>query len=388
MPGFSWWLAASARPSRTLAGNLHNKGLNLHFNFLTSTRAETGFAAGLDWDGAKRASARFSQVAFFVSPGPFFLKREASHRDITRHHFRSNCMMDAHEDEDGRQISGLAVHICEGCQGGYHSQCIRDDLSAGRVSTVSWSDPSLVERRSTWRCGDCVEDDRWGVRSLVESMVTFGTARCSAKSATYSVLTHFHADTTSPEACFLHGCVPAGADPHGNIKDESLVDDLRSRQRMRLAEGGDPHSKLHRLSELTPTTGKYWCQPDMTAAHHAATACAWEKRAPLSFRTQTAARGQAGSCATFETQLARARQQWLFVEPCMREPLMITPLTSGEHPHFKQPPPQGWSRECYAAAVLQLEREEAARACRRRQRVGLVEERIRGVGKRLEALLA
>ena len=54
-------------------------------------RAETGFAAGLDWDGAKWASARFSQVAFCVSPGPFFLKkdREASRRDITRHHFRS-----------------------------------------------------------------------------------------------------------------------------------------------------------------------------------------------------------------------------------------------------------------------------------------------------------
>ena len=34
-------------------------------------RAEIGFAGGLDWDGAKRASARFSQVAFFlVSPGP------------------------------------------------------------------------------------------------------------------------------------------------------------------------------------------------------------------------------------------------------------------------------------------------------------------------------
>ena len=35
-------------------------------------RAETGFAAGLDWDGVKQASARFSQVAFLVSSGPFF----------------------------------------------------------------------------------------------------------------------------------------------------------------------------------------------------------------------------------------------------------------------------------------------------------------------------
>ena len=36
-------------------------------------RAETGFAAGLDWDRAKRASARFSQVAFFwLVPGRSF----------------------------------------------------------------------------------------------------------------------------------------------------------------------------------------------------------------------------------------------------------------------------------------------------------------------------
>jgi hypothetical protein len=83
--------------------------------------------------------------------------------------------MDAHEDEDGRPISGLAVHICEGCQGGYHSQCIRDCLEAGTVPAVSWVDPSLVERRSMWRCGVCVEDDRWGVRCLVESMATYST---------------------------------------------------------------------------------------------------------------------------------------------------------------------------------------------------------------------
>ena len=46
-------------------------------------RAETGFAAGLDWDGAKRASARFSQVAFLVSPGLFFLKRVGKLRIVT-----------------------------------------------------------------------------------------------------------------------------------------------------------------------------------------------------------------------------------------------------------------------------------------------------------------
>ena len=43
--------------------------------FVGKSQVETGFAAGLDWDGAKRASACFSQVAFLVSPGPFFLKK-------------------------------------------------------------------------------------------------------------------------------------------------------------------------------------------------------------------------------------------------------------------------------------------------------------------------
>ena len=88
------------------------------------------------------------------------------------------CTMDAHEYGDGRPVSGLVVYICEGCQEGYHSHCIRDRLSLATampghgLSDVSWSDPSLVERHSTWRCGDCVEDDWWGVRSLVESMLT------------------------------------------------------------------------------------------------------------------------------------------------------------------------------------------------------------------------
>ena len=256
------------------------------------------------------------------------------------------------------------MYICEGCQEGYHSHSIRDRLGLATampghgLSDVSRSDPSLVERRSTWRCGDCVEDDRWGVRSLVESMLTFSTTksrpRCSAKSAMYSVLTHFHTDTTSLEACFVHGRVPPGADPHGNIKDASLMDDLRRRQTRRLAAGGDPHSKLPRLLELTTTTGKHWYRPDMTAEHHAATVQDWAKRAPSSFRRQTAARGQAGSRATFDTQLACARQQWLLVEPCMREPLMITPLGQDEHPYFKRPPPQGWSHGCYGMAVVEL----------------------------------
>ena len=55
----------------------------------------------------------------------------------------------------------------------------------------------------------------------------------------------------------MHGHVPPGADPHGNIKDEGLVVDLHRRQERRLADGSDPHSKLPRLLELPPTTGKF-----------------------------------------------------------------------------------------------------------------------------------
>ena len=75
------------------------------------------------------------------------------------------------------------------------------------LSDVLWSDPALVEHGSTWRCRECVEDDRWGVCSLAESMLTFSSTQCSAKSAAYSVLTYFHAGTTQPEVCFLHAVV-------------------------------------------------------------------------------------------------------------------------------------------------------------------------------------
>ena len=102
----------------------------------------------------------------------------------------ADCTMDAHEGVDGRLVPGHAVYICEGCQRGCHSYCIRDRVSQAAalpdhgLSDVSLSDPSVVQRRSTWRCGDCVEDDQWGVRSLVESMLTFSNTQCSATPAT------------------------------------------------------------------------------------------------------------------------------------------------------------------------------------------------------------
>ena len=55
----------------------------------------------------------------------------------------NNCTMDAHEDGDGRQVSGLAVHICEGCQEGYHSHCVQDGLNTA-AGHETWSPPECV----------------------------------------------------------------------------------------------------------------------------------------------------------------------------------------------------------------------------------------------------
>ena len=130
-----------------------------------------------------------------------------------------------------------------------------------------------------------------------------------------------------------------------------VVDDLRRRQNRWLAEGGDPHSKLPRLLDLQPTTGSLWYRPDMTAEHHALTARHWHTRAPLIFRQETAARGRAGSRSAFAALAACVKQQWLFVEPCMWGPLMVTPLGHGPHLHFKLPQAQGWALKRYDNAV-------------------------------------
>ena len=65
---------------------------------------------------------------------------------------------------------------------------------------------------------------------------------------------------------------------------------------------------------------------------------------------------------------------------------MITSLSHDEHPHFKQPPPQGLSHGCYDAAVLKHVGNEAKRAHCRRQRDGLDAERTRDVGEQLDVL--
>ena len=58
-----------------------------------------------------------------------------------------DCTMDAHEDADGQLVPGLMVHICEGCQGDFHSHCIRDRLRpAAEVSDHGLSNVLIVDR--------------------------------------------------------------------------------------------------------------------------------------------------------------------------------------------------------------------------------------------------
>ena len=90
-------------------------------------------------------------------------------------------------------------------------------------------------------------------------------------------------------------------------------------------------------------TGKLWYHLDMTAEHHAATVQHCKKCAPLGFCQMTAPHRQAGTHTNFSTLATHAKQQWLFVEPCMCEPLMVTLLGSTSHPHFKPLLAQGWA---------------------------------------------
>ena len=126
-------------------------------------------------------------------------------------------------------------------------------------------------------------------------------------------------------------------------------------------------------------TGKFWFRPDMTVENHTATIQHWDKRAPRSFRQATAPCGQAGLRTNFDTLAACAKRQWLFVEPCMCEPLMVMLLESNSHPHFKQPPAQGWARKCYEYEVADLQWSEARRAGYRRQHNSLDSEQARKV---------
>ena len=78
-------------------------------------RAETGFAAGLNWDGVKRASARvLSKSRFCVSPGPFFLKRIGKLRVVTSH--------DTTFGADGCPFKHLRLALSEFSEPSQHAQ--------------------------------------------------------------------------------------------------------------------------------------------------------------------------------------------------------------------------------------------------------------------------
>ena len=71
----------------------------------------------------------------------------------------------------------------------------------------------------------------------------------------------------------------------------------------------------------------------------------------------------------------------------MREPLMITPLGHGTHPHFKLPQAQGWALKRCDNAVVWLGQKEAKRLRHRRRRDGLDSGRVLEVRKTLDDLL-
>jgi hypothetical protein len=157
---------------------------------------------------------------------------------------------------------------------------------------------------STWRCGACVDEGRWGVSHLIESAVSFGDGRCLEKSATYSVLVRFHADGAPPEPRFLHGRPPPGCARASEIQDPELVSDLQHRQLARAQRGQDPHGKLKRLLDCPPLTGPAWFRPDMTSEQHMVTFRAFLSRPPESTRAWAHAQGfRSASDEAYQTAL-------------------------------------------------------------------------------------
>ena len=170
-----------------------------------------------------------------------------------------------------------SMESCVG-QGGFHVACVRAlqslrrrGLAANHPAAVQWTEAGMTRGPSTWRCGACMDEGRWGVSHLIDSAATFNDSRCLAKSATYSVLVRFHADGAPPEPRFLHGRRPPGCTHVSEIQDLELVSDLQRRQVNRSQRGQDPHGKLKRLLDCPPLTGPAWFRPDMTSEQHVAT---------------------------------------------------------------------------------------------------------------------
>ena len=76
--------------------------------------------------------------------------------------------------------------------------------------------------------------------------------------------------------------------------------------------------------------------PDMTSKRHAVTARHWLKRAPPSFWQSVWSRGYA--CG-FHCPVCSGQRALVVLEPCMRDPLMITPLHHDGNLHVKVPAP-------------------------------------------------
>ena len=139
------------------------------------------------------------------------------------------CDDDKHTGRDGRDVRSRDLILCEGCQDGFHAACTRALLSlrrlllpTGHPAAVDWPTEGMERGSSTWRCGLCVKEGRWGVSHLIESAVTFSDSRCAKGPATYSVLVRFHAAGGAPEPRYLHGRAPPGCDDASAIQDHEL----------------------------------------------------------------------------------------------------------------------------------------------------------------------
>jgi len=268
---------------------------------------------------------------------------------------------DLRNGPDGTSVGVREVVICEGCQGGFHVACVRAlqslrrrGLEANHPAAVQWTEAGMTRGPSTWRCGACMDEGRWGVSHLIESAATFNDSRCLAKSATYSVLVRFHADGAPPEPRFLHGRRPPGCTHVSEIQDLELVSDLQRRQVNRSQRGQDPHGKLKRLLDCPPLTGPAWFRPDMTSEQHVATFRAFLSRPPESTRAWAHAQEfRSVSDEAYQTALLRDRQAWMLREPCSRSDLVVTAYSASKQGLFRLPA-QGWDRRVAEDAERRL----------------------------------
>ena len=133
------------------------------------------------------------------------------------------CDDDLRDTAQGLTIGSRELVVYEGCQGGFHVDCMRavpslrrPPLPAGHPAALDWLMVNMGRGSGTWRCGACVQEGGWDVSQLIESAVTFGDACCAKGSATYSVLVCFHHHGMGPRrsrtTCMV-GLCPAALVP-------------------------------------------------------------------------------------------------------------------------------------------------------------------------------